>query len=66
MLYPSVILPKECLTAGSQERQAWVSTQTRRTQHMLKMQQIQELLQNIHTACYTQSGSNLTEVAPLT
>ena len=38
-----MILPRECLTMGSQERRAWVSTQTRRTQHMLKMQQIKQL-----------------------
>ena len=38
-----MILPRECLTAGSQERWAWVSTQTRRAQYMLKMKQIQQL-----------------------
>ena len=38
-----MIPPREYLTAGSQERRAWVSTQARRTLQCSKMKQIQQL-----------------------
>ena len=48
-----MILPRECLTVGSQERRAWVSTQARRIQHMLNMQQIQQLFaKRTHSMLY--------------
>ena len=38
-----MILPRDRLITGSQERRAWVGTQTMRTQHMLKMDEFHKL-----------------------